>query len=167
MLKRQIKLERIADPKARKMIYAKRKNGLMRRAMELSVLCDCEVAVIVYDCTGKLCQYSSVEMEELLSRYSKTCTEPHECHSTEELYRHYLLSKLSAQDVAPSRKRQRSMPYILAAAAAVAERELWVQQQQAEEEEEEEDREEEGQRPSTGDDSAAQQSLLELSDMSA
>ena len=57
----------------------------MRRAMELSVLCDCDVAVIVYDSRGRLYQFSSGSMDTILSRYSRTCTEPHESHTTEDV----------------------------------------------------------------------------------
>ncbi|GAB4821312.1 hypothetical protein N2152v2_008358 [Parachlorella kessleri] len=112
------------------MVFTKRKNGIFRRGMELSVLCDCDVAIIVYDTRGRLYQYSSAGMNDMLTRYSRTCTQPHEAHSTEELYQRYLLSKLGWGDEegagacpASRKRRRRSLPYILAAAAAAAERE--------------------------------------------
>lgn len=66
-------------------VFTKRKNGLLRRAMELSVLCDCEVAVVVFGPDGKLAQYSSCPMDQMLRRYGEACSEPHETHTTQEV----------------------------------------------------------------------------------
>ncbi|KAG2487644.1 hypothetical protein HYH03_013782 [Edaphochlamys debaryana] len=63
--------------------------------MELSVLCDCDVALIVFapGASGpggqRLYQYSSVEMDELLERYAAAVAEPHERRKNGELLRHY------------------------------------------------------------------------------
>ncbi|ETN72370.1 SRF-type transcription factor, partial [Necator americanus] len=42
--------------------FTKRKFGLMKKAYELSVLCDCEIALIVFNSTNKLFhrEYSNV-----------------------------------------------------------------------------------------------------------
>ena len=58
--------------------------------MELSVLCDCEVAVIVMN-QGRLYEYCNNDrMDDLLAKYSKACTEPHERrHNTEFLQRYF------------------------------------------------------------------------------
>lgn len=74
-------------PAAVQATFAKRKQGLMRRAMELSVLCDCEVGLIVFSPGGQLFQYSSVDMDVLLDRYSTACPEPHERRDNEEVWR--------------------------------------------------------------------------------
>ena len=39
-----------------KVTFTKRKFGLMKKAYELSVLCDCEIALIVFNSTNKLFQ---------------------------------------------------------------------------------------------------------------
>lgn len=67
------------------LVFKKRKNGVMRRAMELSVLCDCDVAVVLFDSRGRLYQYASGPMEALLTRYGEACTQPHESHTTEDV----------------------------------------------------------------------------------
>lgn len=36
--------------------------------MELSILCDCEVALIIYNSNNKLYQYSSTDLKKILSR---------------------------------------------------------------------------------------------------
>lgn len=43
----------------------------MKKASELSILCDAEVAVIVFSNTGKLYDFSSSSMTELLKRHRK------------------------------------------------------------------------------------------------
>jgi len=47
----------------------KRKGGLMKKAYELSVLCDCEVALIIFDSNGKHYQYSSKKIGAILERF--------------------------------------------------------------------------------------------------
>ncbi len=56
--------------------FTKRKNGLIKKAMELSILCDCEVALIVFSSNNKLFQYASSKMDQILLRYTDY-TEPH------------------------------------------------------------------------------------------
>jgi hypothetical protein len=38
--------------------FTKRKNGLIKKAMELSILCDCEIALIIFSSNNKLFQVS-------------------------------------------------------------------------------------------------------------
>ncbi|GIL60132.1 hypothetical protein Vafri_14768 [Volvox africanus] len=65
--------------------------------MELSVLCDCDVGLIIFGPgssgpgTGgqRLYQYSSISMDELLERYAAAVAEPHERRRNGELLRHY------------------------------------------------------------------------------
>lgn len=66
-------------------MFAKRKNGLMRKAMELSIMCDCNIALIIFNSSGKLSQYSSTDMESILEQYSKACQEPHERRNNEDV----------------------------------------------------------------------------------
>ena len=39
--------------------------------MELSILCDCEIALIVFDSKNKLHQYSSTGIDQTLLRYTE------------------------------------------------------------------------------------------------
>lgn len=51
--------------------FLKRKNGLLKKAMELGILCDCEVSVVIFNLNnGKLFEYSSVEPEKIFMRYA-------------------------------------------------------------------------------------------------
>jgi len=64
MGRKKIKIARIDDERVRKVTFTKRKAGLIKKAMELSLLCDCEIALIVFTSqqnTGgsRLYRYSS------------------------------------------------------------------------------------------------------------
>ncbi len=65
--------------------FQRRKNGLMRRAMEISVLCGCDIAMFLFAPDERLSQYTSSEMEGLLDRYSRTCQQPHESRSNQDV----------------------------------------------------------------------------------
>ncbi|XP_057999443.1 agamous-like MADS-box protein AGL15 [Hevea brasiliensis] len=65
----KIEIKRIENVNSRQVTFCKRRNGLLKKAKELSVLCDAEVAVIVFSNTGKLFQFSSASMENTLTRY--------------------------------------------------------------------------------------------------
>jgi MADS-box transcription enhancer factor 2A len=47
MGRRRIKIEKIEDQKNRTVTFNKRKVGLIKKAIELAVLCDCEIALLV------------------------------------------------------------------------------------------------------------------------
>jgi hypothetical protein len=45
--------------------FNKRKFGVMKKAYELSVLCDCEIALIIFSSSNKLYQYASTDMDKV------------------------------------------------------------------------------------------------------
>lgn len=55
----RIEIKKIENVNSRQVTFSKRRNGLFKKAGELSILCDAEVAVIVFSNTGKLYQFSS------------------------------------------------------------------------------------------------------------
>ena len=59
------------------MTFNKRKFGVMKKAYELSVLCDCEIALIIFSSSNKLYQYASTDMDKVLLKYTEY-NEPHE-----------------------------------------------------------------------------------------
>ncbi|VFQ71892.1 unnamed protein product [Cuscuta campestris] len=63
------KIEKVSN---RQVTFSKRKAGLLKKAKELSILCDAQVAVIIFSTTGRLFQFSSSSMEHVLAKYSKT-----------------------------------------------------------------------------------------------
>lgn len=50
--------------------FSKRKAGLLKKAYELSILCDVEIAVIMITSNNKLYQYASSNMNSILIRYT-------------------------------------------------------------------------------------------------
>lgn len=52
-------LARIENPVSRRVTFSKRKMGLLKKANELSVLCDVELALIIFSKKGKLHQFGS------------------------------------------------------------------------------------------------------------
>ena len=75
MGRKKIRIERIKDERNRQVTFTKRKNGLMKKAMELSVLCDCDIALVIVNSNNKAFQYSSSakdgEIESVLEKYRK------------------------------------------------------------------------------------------------
>jgi len=54
-----VQLRRIENKINRQVTFSKRRNGLLKKAHEISVLCDAEVALIVFSTKGRLYEYSS------------------------------------------------------------------------------------------------------------
>ncbi|XP_035549198.1 agamous-like MADS-box protein MADS3 isoform X4 [Juglans regia] len=69
----RVVLERIENKINRQVTFSKRRNGLLKKAFELSVLCDAEVALIIFSSRGKLFQFGSTEMNKILERYRQCC----------------------------------------------------------------------------------------------
>ncbi|KAK1259000.1 Agamous-like MADS-box protein AGL6 [Acorus gramineus] len=65
----KVELKRIENSKSRQVTFSKRRNGLLKKAFELSVLCEADVAIIVFSSTGKAYQYSNQDMSRTISRY--------------------------------------------------------------------------------------------------
>ncbi|XP_019262558.1 PREDICTED: MADS-box protein JOINTLESS-like isoform X1 [Nicotiana attenuata] len=59
MVKEKIQIKKIDNVTARQVTFSKRRRGLFKKAEELSVLCDADVALIIFSSTGKLFDYSS------------------------------------------------------------------------------------------------------------
>uniref|UniRef100_K9LW03 AGL2-like protein 3 n=1 Tax=Iris fulva TaxID=92176 RepID=K9LW03_9ASPA len=68
----RVVLKRIENKINRQVTFSKRRNGLLKKAYELSVLCDAEVALIVFSNRGKLFEFcNSSSMLKTLERYKK------------------------------------------------------------------------------------------------
>ncbi|RWV96315.1 hypothetical protein BHE74_00007230 [Ensete ventricosum] len=55
----KIEIKRIENNTSRQVTFCKRRNGLLKKAYELSVLCDAEIALIVFSSRGRLYEYSN------------------------------------------------------------------------------------------------------------
>ncbi|ORZ21144.1 myocyte-specific enhancer factor 2C-like protein [Absidia repens] len=84
MGRKKIKIQPIEDERNKQVTFLKRKHGLMKKAYELSVLCNCEVAVVIFSSNNKLIQYSSDDMDKILMKYTQH-NEPHETKSNADV----------------------------------------------------------------------------------
>lgn len=75
MGRRKLEIKRIENKSARQVTFTKRRNGLIKKAKELAVLCEVDVNVIIFSSRGKLYHYcSSNSLAEILRRYH-SCAE--------------------------------------------------------------------------------------------
>ncbi|KAL1564592.1 Agamous-like MADS-box protein agl16 [Salvia divinorum] len=67
----KIAIRRIDNSTSRQVTFSKRRSGLLKKAKELSILCDAEVGLIVFSSTEKLYDFASTSMKSVLERYTK------------------------------------------------------------------------------------------------
>ncbi|KAL2317591.1 hypothetical protein Fmac_031467 [Flemingia macrophylla] len=68
----KIVIRRIDNSTSRQVTFSKRRNGLLKKAKELSILCDAEVGVMIFSSTGKLYDFASSSMKSVIDRYNKS-----------------------------------------------------------------------------------------------
>ncbi|EXC16652.1 MADS-box protein SVP [Morus notabilis] len=91
MAREKIKIKKIDNVTARQVTFSKRRRGLFKKAQELSVLCDAEVALVVFSSTGKLFEYSSSSMSDLIERRNIQHNNPQQLDL--ELQLHYNMNR--------------------------------------------------------------------------
>ncbi|KAH9617886.1 hypothetical protein KSS87_023513 [Heliosperma pusillum] len=69
MVRQRIQIKRIDNVTARQVTFSKRRRGLIKKAQELSTLCDAEIGLIVFSSTGKLFDFSSSRMTHVIQRH--------------------------------------------------------------------------------------------------
>ncbi|XP_058205030.1 agamous-like MADS-box protein MADS3 isoform X2 [Rhododendron vialii] len=69
----KVVLERIENKINRQVTFSKRRSGLMKKAYELSVLCDAEVALIISSSRGKFSEFGSTSISQTIERYRQHC----------------------------------------------------------------------------------------------
>uniref|UniRef100_A0A7N0T2W8 Uncharacterized protein n=1 Tax=Kalanchoe fedtschenkoi TaxID=63787 RepID=A0A7N0T2W8_KALFE len=67
----KIEIKRIENTTNRQVTFCKRRNGLLKKAYELSVLCDAEVALVVFSSRGRLYEYANNSVRSTIERYKK------------------------------------------------------------------------------------------------
>jgi hypothetical protein len=78
MGRHKIPIKKIADSRNRHVTFNKRKNGLLKKAMELSLLCDARVALVIFERRPdkpaheslNLVQYSTDNIDDVLTEYT-------------------------------------------------------------------------------------------------
>ncbi|XP_047972874.1 floral homeotic protein AGAMOUS-like isoform X3 [Salvia hispanica] len=96
----KIEIKRIENTTNRQVTFCKRRNGLLKKAYELSVLCDAEVALIVFSTRGRLYEYANNSVKATIERYKKASSDSSSSGSISEANTQYYQqesSKLRAQ----------------------------------------------------------------------
>ncbi|XP_019192456.1 PREDICTED: MADS-box protein AGL42-like isoform X3 [Ipomoea nil] len=75
MVRGKVEMKRIENATSRQVSFSKRRVGLRKKAYELSVLCDVEVALIIFSQKGKLYEFSSSNIRQIIQRYHERSKE--------------------------------------------------------------------------------------------
>ncbi|KAF8007780.1 hypothetical protein BT93_K1700 [Corymbia citriodora subsp. variegata] len=81
----KIEIKRIENTTNRQVTFCKRRNGLLKKAYELSVLCDAEVALIVFSSRGRLYEYANNSVRATIERYKKASSDSSQPQSISEV----------------------------------------------------------------------------------
>ncbi|KAL8171456.1 hypothetical protein V2J09_023260 [Rumex salicifolius] len=70
MARGKVQMKRIENPVHRQVTFCKRRAGLLKKAKELSVLCDADIGVVIFSPQGKLYELATKgTMQGLMERY--------------------------------------------------------------------------------------------------
>ncbi|CAN4076610.1 unnamed protein product [Withania somnifera] len=67
----KIEIKRIENSSNRQVTYSKRRNGILKKAKEISILCEARVSVIIFATSGKMHEFSSTPLVDILDQYHK------------------------------------------------------------------------------------------------
>lgn len=94
----KLEIKKIENSANRQVTYSKRRNGLTKKAYELSVLCDIDLALIMFSPSGKLTQYSNCSIEDIIDRFANLPTQERNKRKIENLeYLQKALRKLTGE----------------------------------------------------------------------
>ncbi|EOA28444.1 hypothetical protein CARUB_v10024652mg [Capsella rubella] len=78
MGRKKIDLKRIECSKERSDKYSKRKNGLLKKAQEIEVLCNIDIALIIFSPKNKANIYHSGSFGKILEKFCKVSLQERE-----------------------------------------------------------------------------------------
>ncbi|XP_073035402.1 agamous-like MADS-box protein AGL11 isoform X1 [Primulina eburnea] len=81
----KIEIKRIENTTNRQVTFCKRRNGLLKKAYELSVLCDAEIALVVFSTRGRVYEYSSNNIRETIERFKKATADTSNAYTAQEI----------------------------------------------------------------------------------
>ncbi|KAI3983141.1 hypothetical protein MKX01_030863 [Papaver californicum] len=69
----KLKIKRLENTSGRQVTYSKRRAGILKKARELSILCDIDIALLMFSPTGKptLCLGERSNIEEVIAKFSQ------------------------------------------------------------------------------------------------
>ncbi|KAM6555985.1 hypothetical protein CsatB_003004 [Cannabis sativa] len=71
MVRGKIQMKRIENATSRQVTFSKRRSGLLKKAQELAVLCDVQLGLIIFSQKGRLYEFSTTDMQNIIERYHK------------------------------------------------------------------------------------------------
>ncbi|KAJ1396532.1 hypothetical protein SESBI_32456 [Sesbania bispinosa] len=110
MMKAKMEIKKIDNIGARQVTFSKRKKGLFKKAQELSTLCDAEIALTVFSSAGKLFEYATSSVQQVVERYNMHPSIDRLQHPSTELqpdsdtYNYFMMSKDVADRTCELRK---------------------------------------------------------------
>ncbi|CAH9097912.1 unnamed protein product [Cuscuta europaea] len=75
MVRGKVEVARIENATRRQVTFSKRRMGFLKKAHELSVLCDAQVALIIFSQKGKLYEFSNSNIDQVIERYRQRVKE--------------------------------------------------------------------------------------------
>lgn len=69
MARGKVQMKRIENPVHRQVTFCKRRAGLLKKAKELSVLCDAEIGLFIFSAHGKLYELATKGYYSLILTY--------------------------------------------------------------------------------------------------
>ncbi|KAK8936207.1 Floral homeotic protein AGAMOUS [Platanthera zijinensis] len=91
----KIEIKRIENTTNRQVTFCKRRNGLLKKAYELSVLCDAEVALVIFSTRGRLYEYANNSVKGTIERYKKASSDNSSSGSISTTNAQYYLQEAS------------------------------------------------------------------------
>eukprot|EP00761_Pharyngomonas_kirbyi_P008658 gb/GECH01008670.1/.p1 GENE.gb/GECH01008670.1/~~gb/GECH01008670.1/.p1 ORF type:complete len:102 (+),score=12.95 gb/GECH01008670.1/:1-306(+) len=85
MGRKKIPIEPIKDERNREVTFKKRKQGLIKKAMELSILCNCQISLVIFNSQNQLYEYCSADPRLILQHYCQVAHTPHERHTNADV----------------------------------------------------------------------------------
>ncbi|XP_077213218.1 agamous-like MADS-box protein AGL65 [Tasmannia lanceolata] len=69
----KLKIKRLENTSGRQVTYSKRRAGILKKAKELSILCDIDIALLMFSPTGKptLCLGERSNIEEVIAKFAQ------------------------------------------------------------------------------------------------
>ncbi|CAI9777151.1 unnamed protein product [Fraxinus pennsylvanica] len=98
----KIVIRRIDNSTSRQVTFSKRRNGLLKKAKELAILCDAEVGVIIFSSTARLYDFSSTSMNSVIERYKKATEEQQQMGSSTSEVKVISVAQLPDEKILPT-----------------------------------------------------------------
>ncbi|KAK4753635.1 hypothetical protein SAY87_001739 [Trapa incisa] len=84
MGRKKLEIKRIEDKSSRQVTFSKRRSGLIKKARELSILCDVEVALLVFSSHGRHYEFcSGNSLVDMLEHYQNYMEEQSQSNAAE------------------------------------------------------------------------------------